>query len=133
MPRHSSFLYIHHGCQQMMQWNAVSLTYRGIFLTAGMEKGIKYNQDHPSIVLHFERHNFRHNAVVLRVMLKSIMLKFFSIMYLTLFATQTFNGGYKRKKKPLLKVCVANRNIGQYNSPLYFCSLSLFFLSLLVP
>ena len=89
-----------------MQWNAVSLTYRGIFLTAGMEKGIKYNQDHPSIVLHFEQHNFQHNAVVLRVMLKSIMLKFFSIMYLTLFATQTFNGGYKRKKKaPVEGLC----------------------------
>ena len=63
-----------------------------------MEKGIKYNQDHPSIVLLFE-HNFRHNAVVLRVTLNSIK-------YLTLFAAQTFNGGYKRKKKaPVEGLC----------------------------
>ena len=42
----------------------------------GMEKGIKYNQDQSSIMLLLEL-NFRHNAVVLRVTLKSIMLKFF--------------------------------------------------------
>ena len=43
------------------------------FLSAGMEKGIKYNQDQSSIMPLFE-HNFRHNiyAVVLRVTLKSI-------------------------------------------------------------
>ena len=50
----------------------------------GMKKGIKYNQDQSSIMLLLEL-NFRHNAVVLRVTLKSIMLKFSSIMYLTLF------------------------------------------------
>lgn len=61
------------------------LTYGGIFLSAGMEKGIKYNQDQSSIMLLLE-HNFRHNAVVLRVTLKSFMLKFSSIMYLTLAA-----------------------------------------------
>ena len=62
------------------------LTYEGIFLSEGsegMEKGIKYNQDQSSIMLLLEL-NFRHNAVVLRVTLKSIMLKFSSIMYLTL-------------------------------------------------
>ena len=50
----------------------------------GMEKGIKYNQDQPSIMLLLEL-NFRHNAVDLRVTLKSIILKISSIMYLTLF------------------------------------------------
>ena len=49
----------------------------------GMKKGIKYNQDQSSIMLLLEL-NFRHNAVVLRVTLKGIMLKFSSIMYLTL-------------------------------------------------
>ena len=45
------------------------------FLSAGMEKGIKYKlQDQSSIMLLFE-HNFTHNAVVLRVRFKSIMLK----------------------------------------------------------
>ena len=49
--------------------------YGGIFLSAGMEKGIKYKlQDQSSIMLLFE-HNFTHNAVVLRVRFKSIMLK----------------------------------------------------------
>ena len=52
-------------------------------MSAGMEKGIKYSQDQSSIMLLFE-HNLRHNAVVLRVTPKSIMLKFSSIMYLTL-------------------------------------------------
>ena len=51
-------------------------------MSAGMEKGIKYGQDQSSIMLLFE-HNYMHNAVVLRVTLKSIMLKFSSIMYLT--------------------------------------------------
>ena len=45
-------------------------------MTVGMEKVMKYSQDQLSIITLFE-HNFRHNAVVLRVMLKSIdvMLK----------------------------------------------------------
>ena len=50
-----------------------------------MEKGIKYSQDQSSIRLNFSGIILgKHNAVVLRVTLKSIMLKFFSIMYLTL-------------------------------------------------
>ena len=53
-----------------------------------MEKGIKYSQDQSSIMLLFE-HNSRHNAVVLSVTPKSIMLKFSSIMYLTLTTTKT--------------------------------------------
>ena len=52
-------------------------------MSAGMEKGLKYCQDQSSIMLLFE-HTFRHNAVVLSVTLKSTMLKFWSIMYLTL-------------------------------------------------
>ena len=52
-------------------------------MSAGMEKGIKYSQDQSSIMLLFE-HNYRHNAVVLRVTLESIILKFSSMMYLTL-------------------------------------------------
>ena len=52
-------------------------------MSAGMEKGMKYSQDQSSIMLLFE-HNFRHNTVVLRVALKSVMLKFSSIIYLTL-------------------------------------------------
>ena len=57
------------------------------FLSAGMEKGIKYKlQDQSSIMLLFE-HNFTHNAVVLRVRFKSIMLKLSRIMYLTLLST----------------------------------------------
>ena len=47
-------------------------------MSAGMEKGIKFRQDQSSMMLLFE-HNFRYNAVVL-----SIMLKFSSMMYLTL-------------------------------------------------
>ena len=43
----------------------------------------KGHQIQSSIMLLLE-HNFRHNAVVLRVTPKSIMLKFSSIMYLTL-------------------------------------------------
>ena len=55
------------------------------FLSAGMEKGIKYSQDQSSIMLLFE-HNLRHNAIILRVTLKSIVLMFSNIyiMYLTL-------------------------------------------------
>ena len=49
-----------------------------------MEKGIKYSQDQSSMIMLLFEHNFRHNAVVLRVTPKSIMLKFSSIMYLTL-------------------------------------------------
>ena len=57
------------------------------FLSAGMEKGIKYKlQDQSSIMLLFE-HNLTHNAVVLRVRFKSIMLKLSRIMYLTLLST----------------------------------------------
>ena len=51
-------------------------------MSAGMEKGIKYRQDQSSIMLLFE-HNFRYNAAVSRMTLKS-MLKFSSIMYLIL-------------------------------------------------
>ena len=50
-----------------------------------MEKGIKYSQDQSSIRLNFSGIILgKHNAVVLRVTVKSIMFKFFSIMYLTL-------------------------------------------------
>ena len=57
------------------------------FLSAGIEKGIKYKlQDQSSIMLLFE-HNFTHNAVVLRVRFKSIMLKLSRIMFLTLLST----------------------------------------------
>ena len=52
-------------------------------MSAGMEKGIKFRQDQSSMMLLFE-HNFRYNAVVLSVTPKSIMLKFSSMMYLTL-------------------------------------------------
>ena len=52
------------------------------FLSAGMG-GIKYSQDQSSIMLLFGN-NFRHNAVILRVTIKSKMLKFSGIMYLTL-------------------------------------------------
>ena len=41
------------------------LTYGGTFLSEGMGKWIKYNQDQSSIMLLLEL-NFRHNAVVLR-------------------------------------------------------------------
>ena len=54
-----------------------------------MDKGIKYNQDQPNIVLLFE-HNFRHNTVVLSVALKGIILKFLSIMCLSLFLACLF-------------------------------------------
>ena len=48
-----------------------------------MEKGFKYSQDHSSIKCNFSSIiYFRHNAVVLRV-----MLKFSSMMYLTLSTT----------------------------------------------
>ena len=57
------------------------------FLSVGMEKGIKYKlQDQSSIML-LSEHNFTHNAVVLRVRFKSIMLKLSRIMYLTLLST----------------------------------------------
>ena len=52
-------------------------------MSAGMEKGLKNNQDQSSIILLFD-YNFRHKDVVLRVTLKNIMLKFSSIRYLTL-------------------------------------------------
>ena len=46
-------------------------------MSVGMEKVMKYSQDQLSIIITLFEHNFRHNAVVLRVMLKSIdvMLK----------------------------------------------------------
>ena len=47
-------------------------------MSVRMEKVIKYSQDQLSIInITLFEHNFRHNAVVLRVMLKSIdvMLK----------------------------------------------------------
>jgi len=42
------------------------------FVSAGMEKGIKYSQDQSSILLLFE-HNFRYNAEVLRLTLQRII------------------------------------------------------------
>jgi len=63
------------------------LTYGGIFLSPGMEKGVKYNQDQSSIMLLLE-YNFSHNVVALRVTLKCIMLNFFSKMYLGLLRTR---------------------------------------------
>ena len=48
------------------------------FLSAGMEKGIKYSQDQSSMMLLFE-HDLRYNAIILRVTLKSIVLKFSNI------------------------------------------------------
>ena len=49
-----------------------------IFLAAGMEKGIKYNQDQSSITLLLEL-DLRHNAVALKVTFKRLMLTFSSI------------------------------------------------------
>ena len=60
-------------------------------------KGIKYNQDQSSIMLLLEL-NFRHNAVALRVTLKSIMLKFSSIMNLTLIVAGTAGTAYARRQ-----------------------------------
>ena len=57
------------------------------FLSAGMEKGIKYNPQDQSVIMLLFKHNFTHNAVVLRVRFKSIMLKLSRIMYLTLLST----------------------------------------------
>lgn len=71
-----------------MQYKIVFLTY-GDFLSPGMGKRIENNQDQSSIML-FVEHNFKHNAVVLRVTLKSVTLKFSSkmyLMYLTLLTT----------------------------------------------
>ena len=51
-----------------------------VFFSAGMGKGNKYSQDQSRIMLLFE-HNFRHNDVILRVTIKSKMLKFSGIMY----------------------------------------------------
>ena len=59
-------------------------------MSAGMETGPKYCQDQSSIMLLFE-HTFMHNAVVSRVTLKSTMLKFSSIMYLTLVIRQVLS------------------------------------------
>ena len=51
-------------------------------MSARVENNIKYNQDH--IIVLLLEHNFRPDAVVSRITLKSLMLKFSSIMYLTL-------------------------------------------------
>ena len=50
------------------------MQYNVVFTSAWMEKDVKYSQDQSGIILLFE-HNFRHNAVVLRVTLKSIKFK----------------------------------------------------------
>ena len=76
----------------------VSFIYGGIFLAAGMEKDIKYNQDQSSIMLLLD-HSLRHNAVVLKVTLKSIMLKFSSIMYLTVPKEAKTGLGRRRKSR----------------------------------
>ena len=55
------------------------LTHRGTFLSARIEKDIKYYQDQSNIMLILEQ-NFRHHAVVLRVTLKGILLKFSGIL-----------------------------------------------------
>ena len=75
----------------------------------GMKKGIKYNQDQSSIMLLLEL-NFRHNAVVLRVTLKSIMLKFSSIMYLTLFLIETGEEMKRRLWHGSKKICMTVRS-----------------------
>ena len=51
-----------------------------IFLAAGMEKGIKYNQDQSSItlLLELDLRSLRHNAVALKVTFKRLMLTFSS-------------------------------------------------------
>ena len=58
-----------------MQCNIVFRHMKVNFLSAGMEKGIKYSQDRSSIMLLFE-YDLRHNAIILRVTLKSIVFKF---------------------------------------------------------
>ena len=57
------------------------------FLSAGMEKGIKYNPQGQSSIMPLFEHTFKHNAVVLRVRFKRITLKLSRIMYLTLLST----------------------------------------------
>ena len=69
----SGHLSIHHGCQ----FEFVTDTIKCCIHVCGDGKG---HQIQPRSV----EHNFRHNAVVLRVTLKSIILKFSSIIYLTL-------------------------------------------------
>ena len=54
-----------------------------LFFVRRHGKGHQYSQDHLRLLLLLEQ-NFRHNALVLRMTPKSIMLKFSSIMYLTL-------------------------------------------------
>ena len=48
-------------------------------------RGRNFSQHHTSIMISQER-NFRHNGTIFRVTLKSIMVKFTSIMCLTLMA-----------------------------------------------
>ena len=78
--------------------SVVSLKYGSIFLAAGMEKGIKYDQDQSSIMLLLDP-SLRHNAVVLKVTLKSIMLKFASTMYLTVPKEAKTGLGRRRKSR----------------------------------
>ena len=54
-----------------------------LFFVCGHGNGHQYSQDHLRLLLLLEQ-NFRHNALVMRMTPKSIMLKFSSIMYLTL-------------------------------------------------
>ena len=64
-------------------------------MSAGIEKGIKYCQDQSSIMILFE-HNFTHNVAVFKATLKSIMLKFSSIIHLTLVCNMLW---YKNKER----------------------------------
>ena len=69
-----------------MQYDIVFQGYVGIILSASMKKGIKlfkYSQDQSNIMLLFE-HKFGHNNVVFTVTLQIIMLRFSSIIYVTL-------------------------------------------------
>ena len=84
---------------------------RSIFLAAGMEKGIKQNQDQSSMILPLE-HNLRHNAVVLKVMLKSIVLKFSNMAgYLYSYIECSKCGFYQL---PFLKVVVNSFSYSQF-------------------
>ena len=58
-------------------------TYKRVSVITCQDLRSRKDQDQSSIMLLFE-HNFGHNGVVLGVTPKSILLKFSSIMYLTL-------------------------------------------------